>query len=204
MAVSKSEIVNRALTLLGAAPITNLDTDDSKNARIMNRVYDTSLRQILSECKWNFATKRKLLATLTSASDPDWFYSGESVVYQLPSDVVRIFGTNDKNASWRIEGETIVSNTSNLGIIYVYLLTDPSKYSAKFVSAFSDLLAADIAYMILNSTSKGNAMLEKYEQISLVNATAENSQGGTQQEVIDDEWELAKYGNSAGSTNYYY
>ncbi len=61
MAVSRTEIVNKALTLVGANPIVNL-TDDTQNARVVNRVYEIALKSILSECLWRFATRRKLLA----------------------------------------------------------------------------------------------------------------------------------------------
>lgn len=197
MAVSKVEIVNRALTLIGANPVVSLD-DDVKNARAMNRIYDSTLRDLLSETHWNFATKRVLLNELTSDYDPDWFYTGESVVYQLPSDIITIIETNDKSASWRIEGEMIISDTAGLGIKYVYYLDDPTKYTVKFVAAFADILAANLCFIITNSKTGVDALISKYEKISLPGARADNARQGTQQEMQDDEWASAKYGNTVG------
>lgn len=194
--LSKVAIVNKSLTLIGAAPITSL-TDDSNNANIMNRVYEGALRSILSECCWPFATKRALLATLDVTLS--WYYSGEGYVYQRPTDCIRIFGTNDDEAEWREEGDYIISDTAGLGIRYVYYLDAPSKYSASFIEAFQDKLASDAAFIILNSTSKGEAMLAKYQKVSLPKAMSENSQIGTQQYAKDDAWESAKYSNGAAN-----
>jgi len=194
MAVSKIELINKALTLCGANPITSIN-DSAQNARIVNRVYEVSLRSILSEDKWNFATKRRELSQVATADEPEWSFADEAYYYQTPADVIRIFGTNDDDAEWRLEGELIISDTSGLGIRYVYFLDDPTKYSSSFIEALIDKLCSDISYMILNSASKAEAFFKKYEGVSLPKAMAENSQIGTQQYVKDDAWEGSKYNN---------
>jgi len=195
MAISKVELINKALTLCGANPITSID-DSSNNARIVNRVYESSLRSILSECKWSFATKRRLLSKIATADEPEWSHTNEAYYYQVPADVIRIFGSNDSNAEWRLEGDMIASDTDALGIEYVYFHEDPSKYSASFIEALADKLCADISFMILNSGTKAQAFMEKYNQVSLSKAMAENAQIGTQQVMKDDAWENSKYNNS--------
>lgn len=192
MAITKTSIINKALTLVGAAPITNID-DDTANARAINRVYEISLRSILSECKWNFATRRALLTT--SAETLAWYYTldNESYIYSKPSDVIRIFGVNDDDATWRDEGDLILSDTQGLGIIYVYYCDDPTKYPASFIEAFVDKLASDVSYIILNSASKAESMLTKYNQVTLPNARAENAQTGKQQTAKDDAWDRARF-----------
>ncbi len=193
--MGKIEIINKSLTLIGAAPITSL-TDASNMARIESRVYDLSLRSILSECPWNFAMKRKLLATSTATLD--WYDTGVTVVYQRPSDIIRIFGTNDNKAIWQDEGDYIVSDTAGLGIRYVQYLDVPSKYTASFTDAFIDKLAADCAFMILNSATIAAKYLEKYEKLTLPKAMAENSQGGTQPGMEDNAWIDARDTGAAG------
>jgi len=190
MAVSKTEILNKALTLVGAAPVVNID-DDTNNARILSRVYETSLRSILSECKWNFATHRRMLTVSTDTME--WYDTGETYIYAKPTDVIRIFGTNSPSAKWREEGDYIVSDTSGLGIRYVRYLDIPSKYPSYFTDALVDRLCSDIAYSIVNSATLGSSFLEKYESLSLPKAMSANSQVGTQQTITDDAWELAKY-----------
>jgi len=193
MATSKTEIVNKALTLVGANPIVNID-DDTQNARVVNRVYDISLRSILSETMWRFATRRKLLAQ--SSETLDWYDTGEVYVYVKPNDCIRIFETNDDDSTWREEGDYIISDTNDLGVRFVYYLDTPSKYSSSFIEAFVDKLASDIAFMIVNSKTLGESFLEKYEKVSLPKALAENAQTGTPRYQKDDAWEKAKLGNT--------
>lgn len=194
MAISKTELCNKALTFLGSQPIVSID-DDTANARALNRVYEISLRSILGECKWNFATKRVLLAEVDT--DLAWYDSGETIIYQRPNDCIRIFGTNDDDATWREEGEYIISDTSGLGLRYVYFLDAPSKYPAAFIEAFIDKLCSDIAFLLLNSKTVAETFLEKYEKVSLAKARSENAQTGTQQYLKDNAWENAKYDNES-------
>lgn len=192
--ISKTELVNKALTLVGAKPIVNLD-DDTQNARIVNRVYESSLKSILSETAWNFAIRRKLLALVDW--EPDWYYSDELYVYQRPNLCIRTFGSNDEDAVWREEGDYIISDTSGLGVKFTWFINTPSKYPPFFINAFVDLLCADIAFMIINSKQIAESYVEKYNSLSLPKAMAENSQIGTPQEMKDDAWEKAKLGDAS-------
>lgn len=192
MAVSKVDIVNKSLTLIGAQPITSLD-DGSAQARVASRVYEISLRSILSECKWNFATKRSLLSV--SADTLAWYETGLTVVYVRPTDVVKIFDTSDPKAKWKVEGDYIISDTTGLGIRYVYYLDDPSKYPSYFVDALVDKLCSDIGYSVVNSDTLGEKFKGLYERITLPKAMSLNSQVGDQQAIDDDAWEVAKYHN---------
>lgn len=186
-------MINKALTLVGASPVISID-DDSNNARVLSRVYEIALKSILAECKWNFATKRSNLSEVVNTLD--FNDVGESIVYAKPTDMIRIYSTNPPYAAWREEGDYIISDSSDLGIRYVYYLDTPSKYPIYFIEAFTDKLAADIAYSIANSASLAEAFIKKYETISLPKAVAANSQTGIQQVLQDDAWELAKYYNA--------
>jgi hypothetical protein len=190
MSISKTEILNKALTLVGAAPVTNID-DDTNNARILSRVYEIALRSILSECKWNFATKRMLLTVSTQTFD--WYDTGETFVYVRPNDMIRAFEANVNDAVWREEGDFIVSDTSGLGLRYVYYLDVPSKYPAFFIDALVDKLCSDIAFAVVNSGTLGEKYKQLYESITLPKAMSANSQIGTQQFLKDNAWENAKY-----------
>jgi hypothetical protein len=178
--------------LVGANAITSL-TDETEEARTINRVYESALRSVLSECKWNFATKRALL-TLTT-DELDWYFTGEVYVYNKPSDMVRIFDTSYRYAMWREEGGYIISDTASLGVLYVYYLDTPSSYSSAFIEALIDKLCIEIAYRIVNSASLADKFRLVYKD-SIGRATAENSQVGNQQTPIDDAWEQAKYSDS--------
>ena len=189
MAISKTEICNKSLTLVGANPIVSI-TDDSQNARILNRVYELSLKSILSEAPWVFALKRRLLSL--SADTLEWYDTNENYVYARPNDMIRAFRANDTDAIWRQHGNYIVSDTDDLGLEYVYYLDQPSNYSTSFVEAFVDKLCSDIGFMVVNSKTLAENFLEKYETVSLAKALAENAQIGTPIPMKDDLWERVK------------
>lgn len=192
MSLTQTDICNKALTLVGAAPITSI-TAGTQNALILNRIYDNALESIMSECLWSFATSRSTLST--TATSLAWNFDEEAYHYAKPSGIIRIFDTNDSDATWRIEGDVIVTDTAGLGIRYTSLVTDPSKYPAQFIKAFVDLLCSEIAYQVINSKTIAENFLEKYEKVSLPKARSENAQQGTNQILKDDEWELSKYHN---------
>jgi hypothetical protein len=194
MAISKTDILNKALTLVGAAPCTIID-DDTNNARILSRVYETALRSVLQESKWNFATTR---CTLSQVSLTDaWTDTGETYVYQKPANIIRIWGVSSELATWREEGDYIYSDTASLGLRYVYYLDMPSKYPSFFVDAFVDRLASDIAYAIVNSATLADKFKGLYESASLPKAQSANAQTGIQQSFKDDAWEMAKFTNGS-------
>src|SRR3990167_4634405 len=202
MSVSKTSLCNKALTLCGASPITAI-TDDTNNARALNRVYEIALKAVLTECRWTFATTRASLTLSSTAGTLPWTHDGEAYVYVRPSTCLKIFEVSSPYAVWREEGDTIISDTVDLGIKYVYYHDDPSKYPSYFLEALIDKLASDISYMIINSVSKAEAFLAKYLKVSLPKAMADNSQIGTQQTLVDDAWEQAKLMNGGNPARSY-
>lgn len=194
MAISKTIIINKALTLIGAKQITSVD-DGTNTANLVGSIYETSLKSVLSECKWNFATKRANLPTNSTAS-LDFYDVGEGLIYDRPTDVIRIYSSNPPEAKWREEGDYIISDSSGLGIRYVYYIEDTTKFPIFFVEALVDKLASDLAYSVVNSASLAQGFIQKYENISLPKAISDNSKTGVQQTLQDDAWELAKYYNN--------
>ena len=156
MAATFVSISNRALTLLGAQPITSLE-DDTKEARAANRMYLQSRDQVLRGHPWNFAMKRAALAANTTA--PVFEYTN---AYDWPADCLRIVEV-DTTEKWIIEGRQIVTDDgAPLNIVYVSQVTDPTKFDALFVETYALRLAADIAYDITASQTVMSNMEELY------------------------------------------
>lgn len=190
----KVTIVNRALTILGAEPINSL-ADTTLEANVANRVYDESRRSILSERLWTFATKRILLNQVVTPLD--WYEDQMNFLYQLPSDIIRIFGVNATWVRWRVEQDKLISDSDQVGIIYTFDLEDTGKFNSSFTDAFADKLAADMSFYVNNSKTATSQLLEKYEGVSLAKAESEDSQGqGTPKEINDELWSTARFGFS--------
>lgn len=193
MAISKTTIINKALALIGAKQVADI-ADGSATSNLVASIYETALKSVLSECKWNFATTRVSLPTNSTAT-LDFYDVGETIIYDRPTDIVRIYSSNPPNAKWREEGDYIISDSAGLGIRYVYYIEDTTKFPIFFVEALVDKLACDLAYAVVNSASLAESFINKYQKISLPKARSENSQIGIQQTLQDDAWELAKYSN---------
>lgn len=196
MTVSTLTLVNKALVICGARVLSDYD-EDTQNGRIVRVVYDISRQSILTECKWSFSVSRATLTTTVATTEIGWFRVDENYAYARPTAALRIFGVDDDNAVWRTIGSYVLADTASLGVEYAFDQEDVSKYLPKFVEAFIDKLCADISFMILNDGKKAVAFLEKYENVSLPKAMAENSQTGAQQYAKDDAWENAKYQNES-------
>lgn len=194
MANSQTQIINKALVLVGAATVVSI-SDNSPNAIALSNVYELSLQSILAECKWNFCTTRSTLSV--SAGVPAYYNVGEAVVYDIPSNVIRIWAVNPPTAMWREEGGQIISDSENLGILYTFYDDTPSDYPSYFLDAFIDKLCSDIAYLIINSANVAEAFVKRYEGVTLPKAMSANSQTGIQQIPQDEGWTLAKFFNES-------
>jgi len=73
-------ICNQALAKLGATRIVAL-TDDTKQARLLNSIYEVKRDAELAANPWTFATKRAQIPASSTAPVFGWAYS-----YPLPSD----------------------------------------------------------------------------------------------------------------------
>ena len=156
MASTFVSISNRALTFLGAQPITSL-SDDTKQARACNLMYEQSRDQVLRGHPFNFATKRVALAADTTA--PVWYFTN---AFTWPSDCLRILEV-DTTEEWVIEGKKIVSDAAApLNIVYTSQVTDTTEFDTLFVEAYALRLASDIAYEITASQTVLSNMEELY------------------------------------------
>ena len=196
MALTKTEIVNMAITLLGGRTLTDADTDTTTEADLARVYYKSCIESLLSETVWDFATKRVILTV--NANPIPYSRQAENFIvsYDVPSDVVQIFDTSYKAAIWRREGVNIISDTIGLGIRYTYLNNDPSTYPTYFSEALADYLAYKMAYAELNSRSMAEGLLNQYRKISLPAAKSKNAQVGTPTPLAQDYYILARYGGA--------
>lgn len=155
---SNVQIANWALAKIGADTITSF-TEDSKEARAVNLLYDIVRDTVLRDHSWNFATKRATLASLVST--PDWGYAYE---YQLPVDCLRIIGVQDDLIAYKIEGRKLVTDNADINIKYVYRVTDPNEFSPNFIDAFVTRLSAELSYLITQSNTVAGQMFDLYDK----------------------------------------
>lgn len=150
---SSTEICNLALSHLGVSKeIQSLDTDSGQEASACRRFFEISRNEVFEDFPWPFAEVREYLALVESNPTADWLYS-----YQYPSNAANIVqipsGIRNDTRSTQIpykivygdSGKLIYTDQQDAEVIYTKLITDVSRFSAKFTMALSYKIAGYIA-----------------------------------------------------------
>jgi len=164
------DICNEAMDLLGAATITAL-TENSKEARLCNRRFETVRDAVFRAHTWNVSIQRSSLAL-----DTDTPAFGFAYQFSLPTDpyclrVVSFWNSNvnndvaayDSNVMFKIEGRKVLSNEGTCSIIYIARVTDTEQYDPLLSSTIAHRLASETAYAITGSNSLAQSMYALYQ-----------------------------------------
>lgn len=192
MATSEVQICNRALEHLGTSERITSRTDNSRNARAMNLVFDDLRDKLLRDHPWNFATKR---AQLAASADAPLFTKANQ--FPLPSDFLCLRPTdpedNLNDLDWQIEASedgtpVIVTNDdAPLEIRYTYRVTDPNFMDV----SFRELLAIEIAFATCREITGSNAAKEALREdrkTVLREAKHTNAIENAAQQPPEDPW----------------
>lgn len=155
MALTSVALCNRALTLLGEAPITSLE-EESAPSQIANTIYEMVLDSALAAHPWRFATKEAVLSKLTDAPvDKSWAHQ-----YLLPGDYISVHsvgrspGFSGNLAAYQIFGDRIYANTAD-GLVVEYVARPPeSEFPPHFTKYLVYQLASDMAIAITENVDK--------------------------------------------------
>lgn len=188
------DICNEAMDLLGAATITAL-TENSKEARLCNRRFETVRDAVLRAHPWNAAITR---ASLAKDSETPAF--GFTSQFTLPTDpyclrVLSFWNSNvdsdvaayDSQVMYKIEGRKILSNESTCKITYLARVTDTEQYDSLLSSTIAHKLAAETAYAITGSNSVSQGLQQLYE-LRLREARSIDAMEGYPDKIIADDF----------------
>lgn len=187
MSQSKTDIFNLALSFLGAQRVAS-PTENSKNARVLNDVYDIVRRAELRKVPaWNFSIKNAQLAA--SGTDPlfDMAYS-----YPLPPDYLSVVAPFDKanynDRDWVIQGNQIFTDWgSPLNFRYCYDVTDEGLFDPLFATALAAKLAEAVSDSITQSNSKIQIANTRYKE-AIADARKANAFDIVSQSMPQDTW----------------
>lgn len=169
MAQSKTEICNLALARLGKDQfIGNIETEQSKPARLCRQFYPMALAELLEDYDWTFAQSVVQLAVPVGDPPPGWSFQ-----YSLPADCLSPIRVCDESGarlwswSWLNRGlnstlqmpdipfkkmrsassggVVIVTDMPDAFLIYTAQVDNSGDYSALFVSALAWRLAVELA-----------------------------------------------------------
>ena len=160
---SETEVVNQALTLLGAERIAAID-DGSVNAVRASTIFAKLRDDLLRSSEWDFATIRDKLAQL--GTDPIYGYAH---AYAIPANWIRTIAVHHNengtgNFDYRHETlngqDVIVTDLDDVWMTYVFRNVDVSRWPADFERAMVEALARDLAVAVTAS----NTLQQTYEK----------------------------------------
>ena len=192
MSISKAQIFNITLNILGvSSPIENANSTDSR-AILLNNYYELARDYVLKDFDWNFAcTYRRLTPIL----DYD-FLDSYNYSYDYPNDCIcarNLFQTN----SYKLEKFIISSTTEGTKVIltnvpdailrYTKRINKEIYFTSEFSMALSYYLASLTSNVITGSIQKGEIAYDKYLKL-IKHAKLLNAQEGSDIEYDTDTY----------------
>ena len=181
---AKINVVNYALSLLGANPITSLE-DDAHEAKVMKTFYYEARDGLLEVVEWSFAIKR--FKPAKSTDEPLWGWSSS---FPIPSDILRVltvesdntYGMNRDQVDHVVEQRSILCNEDNIVCTGIRRIDDEGVYSPLFNEAFAVKLAVLACLAITESNTKFQQMAAMYAGV-IKDAKSRDGQQGTTRRV---------------------
>lgn len=150
---SPVDICNAGLAHIGArAQIASISPPDgSVEAGHCARFYAQARRELIESHNWPFTKTRVALAEVDNPSEV-WLYA-----YAVPADCItplRLLpfastSGEETSAEFEREGEVLLSNEPDAVLIYKRDVTDSSKFTPLFTTAFGMLMASFVAGPII-------------------------------------------------------
>jgi hypothetical protein len=189
------DVVNIALSRIGAKSISTLASDTTVEAVQARIVYYNTRDSLMRAHPWNFLTLRVQLTD--SGTDPVFGWDNG---FLLPSDFLRLITVHATNDNWdqppyRLEKQDISAvktnvlliNSSTCWIRYVYLETTPSKWITDFQDAVAWQLAAEFALVLPVSGTKYD-LLEKRAERALLYAKSIDGMEDYPERMPEGSW----------------
>lgn len=183
---SKTQIANKMLFKVGEARVSNVETDSSSRATIINENFDLWRDELLSKYPWGFAIKRTQLAK--DADAPSWGYSNQ---YTLPADYLHLLEI-ENDPRYKIEGDKILTDEGGpLKIRYVYRVTSTGLFAPLFSEALAAHGAVEISERLTQSNTKKQILIQELEAI-IKQAFAQDAIQNPPLERADDQWLISR------------
>jgi len=172
---SNTEIANAALVEVGAATISNLDSDVTTHGDIVRRWYIHTRDSMLRQYTYNFALRRQTLSQDATGPDFEFTYS-----YSLPTDpyCLRALEMWNSTQEWKVEGRKLLTDLDGVNLKYIARVTNTVEFDDLFTDALVFKIAANIAMPIKRDKALADA-LANVAEFKTQTARTHDSQEGT-------------------------
>ena len=192
MTISKVQIFNIALNILGVStPLETINSNDNK-AILLNNYYELARDYVLKDFDWNFASCFRELTLLEKQENNSKY----KFTFDYPNDCICARDIFEKGkyvldkfcVSSLINGsKVILSDVEHPMLRYTRKVDKEIYFSCEFSMALAYYLASLTSNVIVGSLQKGEIAYEKYKQI-LKRARVLNAQEGCENLYEDDTY----------------
>lgn len=192
MTISKAQIFNITLNILGAStPLENANSTDNR-AILLNNYYELARDYVLKDYDWNFASVFRELSLCNTNEQ----FGSYSYCYDYPNDCICARDVFEKGnftlqkfsiASVASGEKVILTNTPRANLRYTKRVDKEIYFSCEFSMALAHYLASLTSGVISGSIQKGEIAYEKYQKI-LKRARVLNAQEGADYLYDDDTY----------------
>ena len=145
MADSKFDICNKAMVLVGANTITSF-TENTTESKVAGQLYEATLENLITRCRWRFATKQAQLSK--NSTNPDARYESS---YALPSDALVI--------------QNLFTDTTSSDTVIADYTFQPSE--SDFPPYFKQTLVFELASLFAGAIARNDQLSELYHKRSI-------------------------------------
>ncbi len=185
MTDSKFDICNQALVLVGANTITSFE-ENTTESKVANQLYETSLENLLSRCRWRFATKQQQLSRLTGTPTARW-----SAKYSLPSDalILHTVTIGDNVIEYDRYSTEVFCDATSADIVVADYTFQPSE--ADFPPYFKQALVFELASLFAGAIARNDQLSTLYQNRAMTQtayAKSQDSQAQTTRRMNVDRY----------------
>ena len=182
MATTDIDICARALIMIGAEPITSF-VDGTTESKVASNLYTDTIKNLISNYRWRFASKQSQLSRLTDAPDAIW-----DSAYQLPADMLTLHTVlvNDRPIKYNRYGDMAYCNATSRDKVfadYTYYdegLTNPAiLFPAYFIYTAELTLASLFAFSVAQNTELSVALENKAGRQLAISRNLDSQQNTT-------------------------
>ena len=158
MADSKFDICNKAMVLVGANTISSF-TQNTTESKVAGQLYESTLENLVTRCRWRFASKQKQLSKNTT--NPDARYESS---YAMPNDalVIHTITVSDDVIKYDIYGGNIFTNTTSSDTLISDYTFQPSE--SDFPPFFTQTLVFELASLFAGAIARNDQLSELYHK----------------------------------------
>ena len=162
------EICNQALMHIGSTVQISALSDNNKQARQCQRIYDQAVDYVLDQLWWPFATKVATLGLVQTEPNKFWSYE-----YRYPSDAIHLRYITHESV-WQgllvpyqlsddATARLIWTDQQDACAVYTERVTTTTRWSATFCDALSYRIASLVAMPIVGDKGLVADMNNKFE-----------------------------------------